>query len=84
MRLVELSSRSLRLDQQDSEGRDVGSLELALVAVVILVGLSYWAIHKIRPQVFKIDAGLTKWIWFKIEIRSPQEGSGRTEPPRAG
>jgi len=45
--------------------------------------IQLFCVYKIRPQVFKVDFGVVKWIWFKIEIRSPvrTEQQAMSAPP---
>jgi hypothetical protein len=38
--------------------------------VLAIVALTYFTVHKTRPETFKISATVTKWISFAIEIKS--------------
>lgn len=38
-------------------------------------------VYRRRPQLFRVDVGLTRWTWFKIEMRWPRPP---TEPPMGG
>jgi hypothetical protein len=58
------------------------SLLVIVVAALIALGAVLYVVHRLRPEVFKIDVGLTRWAWFKIEMRSPRTADpDRTEAP---
>ena len=42
------------------------------VAILAALGMMLYVFCRVRPEVFKIDAGATRWLWFKVEMRSPR------------
>ncbi|HEU5156327.1 MAG TPA: hypothetical protein VFU43_04970 [Streptosporangiaceae bacterium] len=61
---------------------------MALVVVVCLfvlavVVVTFFAVHKIKPRLFKINATITRWVSFAIEIdrrgQSPDASAGHRD-----
>jgi hypothetical protein len=60
-----------------------GWRERELVSAIVVVGsfvlavaaLTYFAVHKMKPESFKISATITKGISFAIEIKSSPVGN---------
>jgi hypothetical protein len=51
------------------------SVTLVLVlsgANLAALGMMLFVFCRVRPEVFKIDAGATRWLWLKVEMRSPR------------
>lgn len=50
---------------------------------LIMFSLLMFMVHRIRPEVFKLKATVTKWISFDLEMRAPKRLSGeRTKKQR--
>ena len=47
-----------------------------VLAVLVALGAVLWLVHRLRPEVFKVDVGLTRWAWFKIEMQRPRPPDG--------
>jgi hypothetical protein len=46
-----------------------------------VVALTYVAVHKIKPESFRISATVTKWVSFKIEIKSSEARHAEAAAP---
>ena len=44
---------------------------ITCAALLAPAGVLY-VVHRLRPEAFKVDATVTRWASFKIEMRSPQ------------
>lgn len=55
------------------------ALVLALIVLcgfaLAIVALTYYAVHKTRPESFKISATVTRWVSFAIEIKSSSDAA---------
>lgn len=50
---------------------------------LVMFSLLMFMVYRIRPEIFKLKATVTKWISFDLEMRSPKRLSGerkRQEP----
>ena len=49
-----------------------------VVSVAVLLGLGavLWVVHRLRPDVFRVNAG-SRWLWFSVEMRGPRAARRR-------
>lgn len=52
-----------------------GILVLAALAMIL------FAAHRAKPELFRLDAGFARWVWLKIEWRSPRQDARRKRRP---
>jgi len=53
----------------------IGILVLAALAMIL------FAAHRAKPELFRLDAGFARWVWLKIEWRSPRQDARRKRRP---
>ena len=59
------------------------TLVVICCAALLALALVLYVVHRLRPEVFKVDATLTRWASFKIEMRNPNprdRNTGRRRP----
>jgi hypothetical protein len=55
---------------------------LAIVAVLAVSGLAFYAMHRSKPRRLKLSASLLKLASFSIEVESQDSRQGGELPPR--
>jgi hypothetical protein len=59
----------------------MGFLVVALTAVVAVLGMVLFAVHKLRPRSFRFKAAAGRWLSVSMEIEAPERGR---KPPASG
>jgi hypothetical protein len=52
-------------------------LVAVLVAIVAVLGMILFAVHKIRPRSLRFRASLARWLSLSLEIEGPQRVNRR-------
>jgi hypothetical protein len=59
------------------------TLVITCVALVLITGLAFYAMHRSKPSRLKLSATLLKLASFSIEVESVDERPGRELAPKA-
>ena len=57
-------------------------LLVIVAAVVLILVIVLFAVHKIRPRLLRVTASVVRWLCLSLEIQSPHGGPGRRRPRR--
>lgn len=59
------------------------TLVITCVALVLITGLAFYAMHRTKPSRFKLSATLLKLASFSIEVEAQDERAGHELAPKA-
>lgn len=64
-------------------------LALTLTALVAVLAITLFAVHKIRPRALRVSVNLTRWLSLSLEVESPEgddsvRQKASEEPPSRG
>jgi hypothetical protein len=51
-----------------------------VAAALVALGAVLYVVYRLRPDVFKVDLGVTRLITVKIEMRSPRQANDDRRP----